>query len=148
MRIILLTGISGSGKSVCLNALEDAGYFCVDNLPPSLLRALVATRMAEGAQHLAVKPSRSTAYDPADSWRGSYSPSPGGTAAGPSRLAWRGRASGAREASSSWLGLDFRGAGVLRAPGRVVRRENGLRARAVRRSCPLAQGLFLKQHRY
>ncbi len=54
MRIILLTGISGSGKSVCLNALEDAGYFCVDNLPPSLLRALVATRMEEGAQNLAV----------------------------------------------------------------------------------------------
>ena len=40
MRIILLTGISGSGKSVGLNALEDAGYFCVDNLPPSLLRTI------------------------------------------------------------------------------------------------------------
>ena len=54
MRIILITGISGSGKSVGLNALEDAGYFCVDNLPPSLLRALVATRMQEGASALAV----------------------------------------------------------------------------------------------
>jgi UPF0042 nucleotide-binding protein len=54
MRIILITGISGSGKSVGLNVLEDAGYFCVDNLPPSLLRALVATRMKEGAQKLAV----------------------------------------------------------------------------------------------
>ncbi len=54
MRIILLTGISGSGKSVCLNALEDAGYFCVDNLPPSLLRALVATRIDEAATNLAV----------------------------------------------------------------------------------------------
>jgi UPF0042 nucleotide-binding protein len=54
MRIILITGISGSGKSVSLNALEDAGYFCVDNLPPSLLRALVATRVAEGAENLAV----------------------------------------------------------------------------------------------
>ena len=39
--IVLLTGISGSGKSVALNALEDAGYFCVDNLPPELLRGLV-----------------------------------------------------------------------------------------------------------
>lgn len=39
--IVLLTGISGSGKSVALNALEDAGYFCVDNLPPELLRSLV-----------------------------------------------------------------------------------------------------------
>jgi UPF0042 nucleotide-binding protein len=54
MRIILITGISGSGKSVGLNALEDAGYFCVDNLPPTLLRALVATRMNEGALTLAV----------------------------------------------------------------------------------------------
>ncbi|MDB5763765.1 MAG: rapZ [Herminiimonas sp.] len=54
MRIILITGISGSGKSVGLNALEDAGYFCVDNLPPTLLRALVATRINEGALTLAV----------------------------------------------------------------------------------------------
>lgn len=54
MRIILITGISGSGKSVGLNALEDAGYFCVDNLPPKLLRQLVATRLEEGAHTLAV----------------------------------------------------------------------------------------------
>lgn len=54
MRIILITGISGSGKSVGLNALEDAGYFCVDNLPPKLLRQLVATRMEEGGETLAV----------------------------------------------------------------------------------------------
>ena len=36
--VMLITGISGSGKSVALHALEDAGYFCVDNLPPELLR--------------------------------------------------------------------------------------------------------------
>ncbi|MBS0309347.1 MAG: RNase adapter RapZ [Proteobacteria bacterium] len=54
MRLILITGISGSGKSVCLNALEDAGYFCVDNLPPGLLPALVATRLQEGGDRLAV----------------------------------------------------------------------------------------------
>ena len=36
--IVLVTGISGSGKSVALHALEDAGFFCVDNLPPELLR--------------------------------------------------------------------------------------------------------------
>lgn len=54
MRIILITGISGSGKSVCLNVLEDAGYFCVDNLPPTLLRALVDTRLQEEAADLAV----------------------------------------------------------------------------------------------
>ena len=54
MRIILITGISGSGKSVALRVLEDAGYFCVDNLPPTLLRELVATRINEGVQMLAV----------------------------------------------------------------------------------------------
>jgi RNase adapter protein RapZ len=54
MRIIIITGISGSGKSVGLNALEDAGYFCVDNLPPPLLRSLVETRLQEGDSTLAV----------------------------------------------------------------------------------------------
>lgn len=54
MRIILISGISGSGKSVGLNVLEDAGYYCVDNLPPTLLRQLVATRLEEGEQMLAV----------------------------------------------------------------------------------------------
>ncbi|MBU6260485.1 MAG: RNase adapter RapZ [Burkholderiales bacterium] len=39
--VILVTGISGSGKSVALHALEDAGYFCVDNLPPELLRNFI-----------------------------------------------------------------------------------------------------------
>jgi RNase adaptor protein for sRNA GlmZ degradation len=54
MRIILITGISGSGKSVGLKALEDAGYFCVDNLPPTLLRALVEARLQEQGETLAV----------------------------------------------------------------------------------------------
>ena len=39
--VILITGISGSGKSIALHALEDAGYFCVDNLPPELLRDFI-----------------------------------------------------------------------------------------------------------
>jgi RNase adapter protein RapZ len=41
--IILVTGMSGSGKSVALHALEDMGYYCVDNLPPSMLKTLVDT---------------------------------------------------------------------------------------------------------
>ena len=41
MQLILLSGLSGSGKSVALNALEDAGYFAVDNLPATLISALV-----------------------------------------------------------------------------------------------------------
>lgn len=40
-RIVIVTGLSGSGKTVALRALEDADYFCVDNLPFSLIGALV-----------------------------------------------------------------------------------------------------------
>lgn len=54
MQIILITGISGSGKTVGLNVLEDAGFYCVDNLPPALLCDLVKTQVAEGMQKLAV----------------------------------------------------------------------------------------------
>jgi len=37
MEVVLITGMSGSGKSVALHALEDSGFYCVDNLPPELL---------------------------------------------------------------------------------------------------------------
>lgn len=37
MRLVLISGLSGSGKSVALKALEDAGFYCVDNLPAALL---------------------------------------------------------------------------------------------------------------
>ena len=37
LELVIITGMSGSGKSVALHALEDAGYFCIDNLPPELL---------------------------------------------------------------------------------------------------------------
>lgn len=40
-RILLVTGLSGSGKSTALRALEDSGYFCIDNLPVPLLGKLV-----------------------------------------------------------------------------------------------------------
>jgi UPF0042 nucleotide-binding protein len=40
--LVLITGMSGSGKSVALAALEDAGFYCVDNLPPELLESFVA----------------------------------------------------------------------------------------------------------
>jgi hypothetical protein len=42
LELVLITGMSGSGKSVALHALEDAGYYCVDNLPPELLLPFVA----------------------------------------------------------------------------------------------------------
>lgn len=41
MEVVLITGMSGSGKSVALHALEDAHYYCVDNLPPELLGAFI-----------------------------------------------------------------------------------------------------------
>jgi len=52
--VVLVTGISGSGKSVALHALEDAGYVCVDNLPPELLRDFVRLEHARGTQRVAV----------------------------------------------------------------------------------------------
>lgn len=52
--VVLVTGISGSGKSVALHALEDAGYFCVDNLPPELLREFVRLEHARDTQRVAV----------------------------------------------------------------------------------------------
>jgi len=54
MRITLVTGLSGSGKSVALNVLEDEGAYCVDNLPASVLEPLVADLAGRGQQHLAV----------------------------------------------------------------------------------------------
>ena len=41
MKIVLISGLSGSGKSVALKLLEDLGYYCVDNLPTRLLPDLV-----------------------------------------------------------------------------------------------------------
>ncbi|HUL96639.1 MAG TPA: RNase adapter RapZ, partial [Usitatibacter sp.] len=54
MHIVLLSGVSGSGKSVALKALEDAGYFCVDNLPADLIGALVEYAMARGEPSVAI----------------------------------------------------------------------------------------------
>ncbi len=54
MDIILITGMSGSGKSVALHALEDAGYYCVDNLPPELLLSFVALEQKHGALRVAI----------------------------------------------------------------------------------------------
>ena len=54
MRIVLITGISGSGKSVALNVLEDAGYYCVDNLPPPLLPQLIRVLIEDGTGCVAV----------------------------------------------------------------------------------------------
>lgn len=49
MKLIIITGLSGSGKSIALHTLEDLGYYCIDNLPMCLLQAL--------AQELTEKPA-------------------------------------------------------------------------------------------
>jgi UPF0042 nucleotide-binding protein len=54
LEIVLITGMSGSGKSVALRALEDAGYYCVDNLPPELLLEFVALEVKAGAERVAI----------------------------------------------------------------------------------------------
>ena len=54
LELILITGMSGSGKSVALNALEDAGYYCVDNLPPELLLPFVTLQQERLAKRVAV----------------------------------------------------------------------------------------------
>ena len=41
MQLVLISGLSGSGKSVALNVLEDSGYYCVDNLPVALVMPLL-----------------------------------------------------------------------------------------------------------
>jgi UPF0042 nucleotide-binding protein len=48
---VLLTGLSGAGKTTALNAFEDMGYYCIDNLPYFLVEELMARR--QGADHLA-----------------------------------------------------------------------------------------------
>ena len=54
VEIVLITGMSGSGKSVALRAYEDAGYYCVDNLPPELLLSFVALEHAHHGNRLAI----------------------------------------------------------------------------------------------
>jgi len=54
MKMVLITGMSGSGKSVALHALEDAGYYCVDNLPPELLLSFVALKRPHNAPMVAI----------------------------------------------------------------------------------------------
>ena len=49
LRLIIVSGLSGSGKSVALHVLEDLGYYCIDNLPAGLLNAAVNEVRAHGA---------------------------------------------------------------------------------------------------
>ena len=54
MQLFLISGLSGSGKSVALKVLEDSGFYCVDNLPADLLAALVEHLQHAGYSNIAV----------------------------------------------------------------------------------------------
>ncbi|MDR2195905.1 MAG: RNase adapter RapZ [Gallionellaceae bacterium] len=54
MQLFIISGLSGSGKSVAIRALEDNGYYCVDNLPSDLLTVLVGTLLRSGNTRIAV----------------------------------------------------------------------------------------------
>ena len=50
LNLVVISGLSGSGKSHALKAFEDAGYFCVDNLPPALLPTFVELCHQQGGE--------------------------------------------------------------------------------------------------
>jgi len=54
LQIVLITGMSGSGKSVALKALEDASFYCVDNLPPELLASFVSLEQRHRQARVAI----------------------------------------------------------------------------------------------
>ncbi len=54
MRVVLISGLSGSGKSIALNVLEDTGYTCIDNLPVALLEQAMQILRAEGLSQVAL----------------------------------------------------------------------------------------------
>jgi UPF0042 nucleotide-binding protein len=54
LNVVLITGISGSGKSVALRMLEDADYTCVDNLPVRFLHEFIVSRVGNAGERIAV----------------------------------------------------------------------------------------------
>jgi len=54
MQIVLVSGLSGSGKSIAIAVLEDVGYYCVDNLPLAMLQPLVDYLQREGHDRIAI----------------------------------------------------------------------------------------------
>ena len=48
--LVVISGYSGAGKSSAMNVFEDAGYFCVDNLPPAMIRSLAAMFTDDGVK--------------------------------------------------------------------------------------------------
>jgi UPF0042 nucleotide-binding protein len=65
--VVVITGVSGAGKSTAMQVFEDAGYFCVDNLPPEMIRGLIELFLHEGSKvrrAAVVSDARGGAYFP------------------------------------------------------------------------------------
>lgn len=41
MKAIIITGLSGAGKTQAMDCLEDMGYYCIDNMPPALIKSFI-----------------------------------------------------------------------------------------------------------
>jgi UPF0042 nucleotide-binding protein len=54
VQVVLVSGLSGSGKSIAIAVLEDVGYYCVDNLPLAMLQPLVGYLQREGHDRIAI----------------------------------------------------------------------------------------------
>ena len=65
MQLVLVSGLSGSGKSIALRFLEDSGYYCVDNLPATLLLETMDFLAAAGHDRVAVSIDARSAALPA-----------------------------------------------------------------------------------
>jgi hypothetical protein len=52
--VVVVTGLSGAGKSTALNALEDLGYFCVDSLPTPVVESTLAAFAAAGVRRVVI----------------------------------------------------------------------------------------------
>ncbi|MEC9072411.1 MAG: RNase adapter RapZ, partial [Myxococcota bacterium] len=66
LELVVLSGVSGSGKTTALHALEDAGYYCVDNLPSGLLQSFLSMAIGQPEmEHIAlVMDIRGASQDP------------------------------------------------------------------------------------
>ena len=54
MRIVIISGLSGSGKTIALQAYEDDGFYCIDNLPASLLSEFIFSSKNSDTQNIAI----------------------------------------------------------------------------------------------
>ena len=64
MQIIVVTGLSGSGKSIAIRQLEDSGYYCIDNLPVGYITPVIDSLHADGFSQVAVAIDSRTHADP------------------------------------------------------------------------------------